>query len=342
MVVEVIRTPARRFEMSDKKGTNNKGWFVCPGYTMFTMQNDTVSLCVQPAVGVLTISDCSPIDSDEPPEGYQELKEEDTHLILRSITNAIEKSLAGEEFELEIEPWPTAAVEEKMLTKELAEELLRDAEAEGYVEMYLMHFTTIEAAAASVLSKFQGELEFNDLTSLPDAAAKSLSKHKGRISLMVLSELSDAAAENLSKHEGEYLSLSGLTELSDAAAENLSTHAGELFLDGLAELSAAAAESLSKHDNTLSLEVLTELSDVAAESLSKHKGRLYLEGLTELSDAAAESLSKHEGEYLSLSGLAELSDAAAKHLANHADVSVEIDNLPASAAKILRDAGHGV
>ncbi len=46
----------------------------------------------------------------------------------------------------------------------------------------------------------------------------------------------------------------------------------------------------------------------------------------------------HEGT-LSLDGLTELFDAAAKHLANHADVAV--DNLPASAAKILRDAGHG-
>ena len=63
--------------------------------------------------------------------------------------------------------------------------------------------------------------------------------------------------------------------------------------------------------------------------------------LTELSDAAAESLSKHNGEYLSLDGLTELSDAAAESLSKcEGELDLMLDNLPASAAKILRDAGH--
>jgi len=56
--------------------------------------------------------------------------------------------------------------------------------------------------------------------------------------------------------------------------------------------------------------------------------------------AAAESLSKYAG-YLRLDGLTNLSDTAAQHLAKHSKLTLTLDNLPASAAQILRDAGHG-
>jgi hypothetical protein len=69
-----------------------------------------------------------------------------------------------------------------------------------------------------------------------------------------------------------------------------------------------------------------------------------LNGLTELSDAAAKSLGKHEGD-LYLNGLTKLSDSAARGLAHKQpkfeNWAITLDNLPASAAKILRDAGHG-
>ena len=77
----------------------------------------------------------------------------------------------------------------------------------------------------------------------------------------------------------------------------------------------------------------------------RHAGDLLLSNLTQLSDAAAESISEHEGDQLYLSGLTELSDAAAQSLANKESKltswHIRLDNLPASAAKILRDAGHG-
>jgi hypothetical protein len=91
---------------------------------------------------------------------------------------------------------------------------------------------------------------------------------------------------------------------------------------------------------------LPKLSDAAAASLGKHKGRLDLSGLTELSDAAAESLSKQRG-YLGLGSLTELSDVAAASLAKRKGwgdslgLGIMLKDLPASAAKILRDAGHG-
>jgi hypothetical protein len=113
--------------------------------------------------------------------------------------------------------------DEKVLTKEVAEQFLADEDS-----VDLSEFTVIE-----------------------DVAAESLSKHEGEL---YLSGLSDAAAESLSKHEGEWLDLSGLTSLSDAAAaESLSRHKGGLNLGSLKSLSDAAAESLSKHKGDLKL-----------------------------------------------------------------------------------------
>ena len=185
------------------------------------------------------------------------------------------------------------------------------------VDEELEHYglTTLSDAAAEMLSKFKGMLNFYKLTTLSDAAVESLSKHKGLLRLGGLTTLSDAAAESLSKHKGD-IDLYGLTTLSDAAAESLSKLRGNLDLGGLTTLSDAAAESLSKHKGELNLSGLTTLSDAAAESLSKHRGYLNLLGLATLSDAAVESLSKHGG-YLNLAGLTTLSDAAAESLSKH-------------------------
>lgn len=142
----------------------------------------------------------------------------------------------------------------------------------------------------------------------------------------------------------------------------------------------AAAEILGKDKsgNELNLNSITELSDASAKSLGKHKGGgLYMDSLTELSDAAAESLSQYQGEYLELHSLKCLSDSAARSLASLKGtlclgwnyqlnemsddaarflaardindstrikpntLSIALDYLPASAAQILRDAGHG-
>jgi len=78
---------------------------------------------------------------------------------------------------------------------------------------------------------------------------------------------------------------------------------------------------------------------VQVESLSKVK-HLELNSLTSITDQQTESLSKNKGT-LSLYGLTVLSDTAADHLAKHPDLTINLDNLPESAAQILRDAGHG-
>ena len=104
-----------------------------------------------------------------------------------------------------------------------------------------------------------------------------------------------------------------------------------------------AAEILGKC-NVISIPLngLTELSDAAAASLGQHEGGfISLNGLTELSDAAANSLGQHE-RILALNGLTSLSDAAAESLSKHGGcLYLTLDNLTASAAQILRDAGHG-
>jgi hypothetical protein len=138
----------------------------------------------------------------------------------------------------------------------------------------------------------------------------------------------------------------GLTSLTDIAAESLSNLSvyptrGEdltLCLANLRQINEAQADSLSRlglnHDwfPDLKLNGLQTLSAEAARCLSRLKGgnvgagpevkefmgSLALEGLTDISDEVAEELLSYRGELL-----------------------ITLDNLPESAAKILRDAGHG-
>ena len=246
---------------------------------------------------------------------------------------------------------------------------LSDAAAECLTKhdgrLHLNGLTSISDAAVVILSKHKCDLYLDGLTDLSDAAAESLTKHEGRLYLRGLTSLSDAAAESLSKYEG-YLDL-WLTSLSDAVAESLSKYEGDLDLSGLTKISDAAAKSLGKHKGNLDLWGLTSLSDVAVEALSSHEGglklgltelsvaaaaslgklrrNLNLDGLTELSVAAATSLGQHKYGHLNLWDLTSLSDAAAEGLAIRkrklTDSHIRLSELPESAAKILRDAGHG-
>tara|TARA_Y100001960_G_scaffold323206_1_gene401231 strand:- start:715 stop:1704 length:990 start_codon:yes stop_codon:yes gene_type:complete len=231
-------------------------------------------------------------------------------------------------------------------------------------------FTRIEDAAAQLLAglDFIGNcLHLGGLTELSDSVAASLGGLKPVETLYLdgLISLSDRAAKSLVKVECDELSLNGITSLSVAAAESLSKHEAEIrvnldnlsesaaaiiqrhwsFMTDLTDLSETDAEKIVAQGGLFILPCVSQLSDTVAEILGKHEGgRLNLRGLRELSDAAAESLSKHEGG-LSLDGLTELSDAAAESLSKRENKfkswELNLANLPASAAKILRDAGHG-
>jgi len=79
-----------------------------------------------------------------------------------------------------------------------------------------------------------------------------------------------------------------------------------------------------------------DLTDSIAGVLANFRGELLLPDVMQLSDIAADKLSKHEG-CLQLTSLTELSDAAAKALLEHnGTLYLELDNLPESAAAILR------
>jgi hypothetical protein len=203
-------------------------------------------------------------------------------------------------------------------------------------------------------------LSFGRITNLTPDAAKEFARHFCDLSFSRLTALSAEVAEMLGKHEG-FLGLSGLRELSDVAAESLSEHEGTLNLYGLLSLSEVAARhfvAASKRSDRSVLvlgfqefpeELVTALtpppqSDNPLDDITDIFGDYYtlrFPGLTALSDKVAEILGQHKGSF-DLPRLTELSDAAAESLSKHeGNLYIKLDNLPASAAKILRDAGHG-
>ena len=88
--------------------------------------------------------------------------------------------------------------DETVLTKEMAERFLADPD-----DVDLKVFTTIEDAAAEILSKYKGRLYLSGLTSLSDAAAESLGRHVVSLSLSGLTTLSDTAKKSLRHHYAE-------------------------------------------------------------------------------------------------------------------------------------------
>ena len=80
--------------------------------------------------------------------------------------------------------------DEKVLTREIAEEFLADADS-----VDLSEFTAIEDAAAESLSKYEGELNLRGLTELSDAAAGHLAKHPNLV--IQYGDLPESAAQIL-------------------------------------------------------------------------------------------------------------------------------------------------
>ena len=238
---------------------------------------------------------------------------------------------------------------------------LSDAAAEslGKYKGYSLSFdsiTSLSAAAAESLGHpvdtYRENLYLNGLTSLPEAVAEGFRHLEAELHLNGLTSLSAEAAEALNGESIRSLHLDGLSSLSDEAAQNLvgtgysgrpkpldinldqiPESAAKILFEGVLNqifsnwesfarrygvLTEEIAEQFLEDDSSVHLSEFTAIEDAAAESLSGHEGDLELDGITFLSDAAANSLSKHEGE-----------------------IRVNLDALPKSAAKILRDAGMG-
>ncbi|MBE74609.1 MAG: hypothetical protein CMM04_09285 [Rhodopirellula sp.] len=200
-----------------------------------------------------------------------------------------------------------------------------------------------------------------------------MSKHNGALWLRGLTSLSDQVAESLSKHKGGEICLDGLSKLSDAAAESLGQYKGTLDLNNLKSLSDAAAMGLAKHEyrreeldlgNGHSIpSIIWSLGLSVINSLKASEGHIALcerliqsqsawfSHLNILSDEAAEVLARCE-ELVFEHGPDKLSDKGAQSLARKRPKlgppltrrkggRINLDQLPASAAQILRDAGHG-
>ena len=83
--------------------------------------------------------------------------------------------------------------DEKVLTKEIAEQFLADEDS-----VDLSEFTAIEDDAAKRLGDFDGgDIWLPNLNSLTDGAAEGLSKCHGDLYLESLKTLSDSQAESL-------------------------------------------------------------------------------------------------------------------------------------------------
>jgi len=112
--------------------------------------------------------------------------------------------------------------EAKILTREIAEQFLKNSDA-----VALSEFTTIEDEAAPVLARYKGR----------------------RLNLMGLTSLSDTAANALSQYNGGRINLAGVKSLTSVAAQALTQQ--DLVLDRLRNLSNATAHVLMKHKGML-------------------------------------------------------------------------------------------
>jgi len=263
--------------------------------------------------------------------------------------------------------------DEKVLTKEIAEQFLADE-----YSVDLSEFTAIEDDAAEVLSSsLQGFMSLDGLTEIPDSIAKLLFTGEpyqpngdpfkpddntplaANVSLNGLSAISDSVAASIGKYRREDVSLRGVAELTDFAAEELSSaldltlgisslsdasakHLGRvpaLRLPKLQSLSVTAAESFGNAENAWCLELgaVSEISDNALQHLIKRGGNNLDLGLKAISDQGAEILCKAQVSELYLREVKSLSDAAAKSLFEFEGcLHLYLEDLPKSAAAILR------
>lgn len=104
--------------------------------------------------------------------------------------------------------------EEKVLTKEIAEQFLKDPKS---VELSL--FTTIEDAAAENLSKYKGSLYLTGLSEISDIATYSsnLQKINERLAKCLINQKDMNVSGRI-----HHLHFPFLTELSETVAETLS------------------------------------------------------------------------------------------------------------------------
>lgn len=241
--------------------------------------------------------------------------------------------------------------EEKVLTKEIAEQFLVDEESVDLTE-----FTAIEDVAAGLLGTYpntDGCIFLLRVNNLSVNAAKGLAKYGGTLDLTidnfsdeVIAELVKApatgflflnsacplrreTAQILANHEG-FLCLASVDTLDEDVAVCLADKLGALDLGGLETIDARTSEILSAYKgDMLIFSNLIELSSECANNLSKYKGWLGLRALPRLSENAARALGQKSEGVVDLSGLVSLGVAERVFLEQSAaEIQADFDNLP--------------
>ena len=184
--------------------------------------------------------------------------------------------------------------------------------------------------------------------SIDVSGAEYLASEMGDIDLPNIKSISDDVAACFSNVEDECngwgIELWGVEEISAKAVGCLCQSISNDFALGLTVLSPDVADSLLMFTGQrLTLDSLNEISDSVAYTISCSECEcLRLRGIKQLSDTGADHLSRYRGRTLCLDGLTCVSDKAAASLGQYRGcLEINLDNLPASAAQILRDAGHG-
>ena len=209
-------------------------------------------------------------------------------------------------------------------------------------------------AGAKALSQFKGDqLSVVQMTRLSPEAAKALSRCEVvSLSLLGLDHLSEEAAEELSRCRTDWLSIGSLESISETTASALSRFQGQRLTLSLhttgTHISETTASALSRFQGQRLTLSMTHISETTASALSRFQGQRLTLSLTHISEEVAVALSHYDG-LLWLNGLRTLPDAAAHALAGRKLLKVGenfrgpghyLENLPASAAAILREANN--
>jgi hypothetical protein len=184
------------------------------------------------------------------------------------------------------------------------------------------------------------------LTELSVEHASTVSQMSGKVILHQVSELSQECADMLAQGTAN-VSLPGLKSIPHTAShwtlvQRMAEFDDELMFLQLEEVNEELAQhlfELCKSHTGLSLGTPV-LPDECLSILIRMQG-YFGWGVAELSDSQAEILCKHNAD-LFLDEMTSLSDEAATLLSHFPyGLSITLDNLPDSAAQILRDAGKG-
>ena len=158
----------------------------------------------------------------------------------------------------------------KILTKEIAEQFLKDEES-----VDLSEYTSLEDEAAQLLAKHEGELDLSGLLNVSESNINILAQHIGDLRLCGLKSISDSMAIALAGTKGD-LWISGITTLSDSAACAFAQHKGGMLnIERVEKLTDLAIQELAQHEGDVWLYGVKEMSLTATQFLSQQKENLY-------------------------------------------------------------------